>query len=264
MVADLLSAAEVLLFATLAMTTMTAAHSAEPRWATSQQFGPAYVKAEFPLDQRTVNALRHLDTTRSDLTERLGLEIPAAPVEIHLFRSRRSYDYYIRQRIPEGVGRAALFVKNGDAGRVYAYYSGRLDVDMRHESTHAFLHAALPFVPLWLDEGIAEYFEVAPSARHSRHQHLSALERAMWFRWKPRLDRLEALTKLSDMGEAEYRESWAWVHFMFHGPPEVQNVLKTYLQEIANGGYPGAIAPRLKAVVADPDKQLKIHLKAIR
>ncbi|GIT30210.1 MAG: hypothetical protein Ct9H300mP1_22560 [Planctomycetaceae bacterium] len=32
--------------------------------------------------------------------------------------------------------------------------------DLRHEFTHGVLHSSLKRVPLWLDEGLAEYFEV--------------------------------------------------------------------------------------------------------
>lgn len=236
----------------------------EPRWAVSQQIGEAYVKAEYRLDDRSLDALAHLSSTRSDLEQKLGLRIPQAPVEIHLFRSRGSFDRYVRRYVPQGAGRAALFVKNGDGGKVFAYYSSNIYIDMRHESTHAFLHASLPYVPLWLDEGLAEYFEVRPGARRTGHEHLRSLKRSIWFRWKPRIDRLESLQNLSDMREGEYRESWAWVHFMIEGPPEARRVLQDYLADIAAGRFPGAIAPRLRAVFPDLEKQLVSHLKSTK
>lgn len=244
--------------------TVNVSQAADVRWVTAKQIGPAYVKTDFQLDSRTMTALSHLSSNQTDLATKLGLTIPTTPVQITIFRSRRAMDSYVRARIPEGAGRAALFVKSGGSSQVYAHYNRNLEVDIRHESTHAFLHAALPYVPLWLDEGIAEYFEVAPSNRFSKHEHLKSLKRAMWFRWKPNLDRLEALTSLSDMQEDEYRESWAWVHFMMHGPPAAQNVLKDYLHEIAAGGFAGPIAPKLRAAVPNLDKKLKDHLKAVR
>lgn len=238
--------------------------AADQNWPTAGQIGPALLRAEFRLDERTMAALSHIDTTKADLSRDLGLVVPETPVELYLFRSKGTYDRYIRTNIPEGRGRAALFVKSGGAGKVYAYYSSRLDVDIRHESTHAFLHAALPYVPLWLDEGLAEYFEVPPESRFANHEHLKSLKRSMWFRWSPRLDRLESLASLNDMGEAEYRESWAWVHFMMHGPEEARVVLRTYLAEIASQQYAGKLAPRLRAAVPDLDNALKLHHKSIK
>ena len=35
----------------------------------------------------------------------------------------------------------------------------QFEADLRHECTHALLHAALPYVPLWLDEGLASLYE---------------------------------------------------------------------------------------------------------
>ena len=46
----------------------------------------------------------------------------------------------------DGTKRRALFVQGTDAGRVYAYRTRDLDTDVRHETTHALLHTALPFV----------------------------------------------------------------------------------------------------------------------
>ena len=43
---------------------------------------------------------------------------------------------------------------------VYTYWGNRIQQDLRHELTHAILHSVLKDVPLWLDEGLAEYFEV--------------------------------------------------------------------------------------------------------
>ena len=41
--------------------------------------------------------------------------------------------------------------------------------DLRHEMTHAYLHAVVPNVPLWLDEGLAKYFEL-PRQQHGLNQ----------------------------------------------------------------------------------------------
>ena len=234
------------------------------RWADVRSVGQITVRSEFPLDVRSASALNQLGPTQRDIETRLGLTIPEKPIEIHLFRNRRTFDEYIRQRVPAGVGRTALFVQSHDAGRVYAYYSDHMHVDVRHESTHALLHSALPYVPLWLDEGLGEYFEMAPRDRFAGHPSLRSLKRKRWMRWRPNLTRLESLSELRDMGADEYSESWGWVHWMLHGPEPVQRVLREYLDEIARGGYPGAIEPRLRRVVRDPSAAMRAHLWAVR
>ena len=47
---------------------------------------------------------------------------------------------------------------------VYTYWGDRIQQDLRHELTHALLHSVLKDVPLWLDEGLAEYFELPPAS----------------------------------------------------------------------------------------------------
>ena len=42
-----------------------------------------------------------------------------------------------------------------------------LRTDLRHELTHALLHGVLKDVPLWLDEGLAGFFELPPDARRA-------------------------------------------------------------------------------------------------
>ena len=233
-------------------------------WADVRKLGLIDIRSEFLLDARSATALNELPPTQDAIERVLGLAIPEKPIEITLFRSRGSFNRYISQRVPEGVGRSALFVQGIDAGRVYAYYSGRMDTDIRHESTHALLHSALPYVPLWLDEGLAEYFEAPPARRYAGHPSLKPSKRAAYFRWRPNLTRLESISVLRDMGEDEYRESWAWVHWMIHGPEPVREILRTYLDEIARGGFPGKLEPRLRRVVRDPAESLRAHVRSVR
>ena len=56
--------------------------------------------------------------------------------------------------------RRAFFLAQGSRQVVYTYFNPQLEVDLRHEATHALLHLAIAELPLWLDEGLAEYFEV--------------------------------------------------------------------------------------------------------
>jgi hypothetical protein len=75
----------------------------------------------------------------------------------------------------------------------------------------------------------------------------------------PRLERLEALTRVEQMGRDEYREAWAWVHFLLHGPPEAQQELVRYLQELASGPAPGPLSVRLRRRWPDLERRLVEH-----
>ena len=73
-----------------------------------------------------------------------------------------------------------------------------LRTDLRHELTHALLHSVLKDVPLWLDEGLAGYFELPPENDGVNPQHLELLRRGPF---QPDLARLESLEQVGD-GEA--------------------------------------------------------------
>ena len=145
---------------------------------------------------------------------------------------------------------------------VFAYRSRQFSVDIRHECTHALLHTTLPMVPLWLDEGLAEYFEVAPGDRAFNNPHLPGV------RWAARLgvvSRLESLEKkgdLSKMGGSEYRNAWAWVHFMLHGPKEAHDELVRFLADIQVHTPPGLLSERLKRRLPDLKRRFAAHFRS--
>jgi hypothetical protein len=65
------------------------------------------------------------------------------------------------------------------------------------------------------------------------------------------------------MEKPEYREAWAWVHFMLHGDPAARKVLLDYLRELRTNATPEPLLPRLKRAVPDPAAALKRHLADI-
>ena len=125
------------------------------RWVDSRVAGPLVCRAEFPLDELD-GLFGQLAQIQTDLVRILGIRPAAEPIDLLLFRDKASHRRYLGQYHPGIPYRRALFIKAGGPGKVLAYRSRQLDVDLRHECTHAFLHAALPMVPLWLDEGLAE------------------------------------------------------------------------------------------------------------
>jgi hypothetical protein len=191
----------------------------------------------------------------------LGIEAEERPIEVNLFASRRSYRDFLELRIPGGASRIALFVKGVDRGRVYVYRHRGFEVDVRHECTHALLHNSLPYVPLWLDEGLAEYFEVPPELRATQNPHLASIRRASLIHWSPSLTQLEAFENLSEMNGQDYRDSWAWVHFMLHGPLEARQTLSNYLYDVRSGNPAGLLSERLADAVPQLQWQLAIHFR---
>ncbi len=232
-----------------------------PQWVDVRQFGPFTCAATFPIDQYEP-LFAELPGLQQELVRVLGITPAAEPVQIYLFSNAEQHRAFIEQHYPDVPYRRALFIQEQGHTGVYAYRHAELDVDLRHECTHAMLHAALPYVPLWLDEGLAEYFEVAPAQRAFDHPHFDSLVWNMRFGMVRSVASLERLHELSEMGAYEYRYSWAWVHFMLHGPRAAHQALVGYLASIQRGDVSvGSLADRLERAMPSPTAKMVRHFK---
>lgn len=234
---------------------------AEPRWPDEQQAGPFWCHADFSL-ATCRPLLDELGELKSDLAAALGMPAPRQTIHVFLFQTRATYQAYLQQYFPQVPQRRAMYIQVRGPGMVFTYRGPELDVDLRHEATHALLHAWLPQVPLWLDEGLAEYFEVPRDQRRAEHPHREAILRRMAVGGPQRLERLEGYTRVEQMGRDEYCDAWAWVHFLLHGPPEAQQELLRYLQELASASPPGPLSPRLRRRWPDLERRLEEHFGA--
>lgn len=230
-------------------------------WVEERELSPYLIRSEFAL-RDVADLVSDLGDLQADIERLLKLKCEPTEIQIHLFRSRPTYNDYLSRRIPEGTKRKALFVQGTDAGRVYAYRQRDLDTDVRHETTHALLHSALPYVPLWLDEGIAEYFEASPSLREKHHPHRGELQRAIRFlRWKPGIEKLEAQREMLDMKGDDYRDAWGVIHFILHGPPAAREALAAYFEEVQSGKAPTPLSQHLRRRIPNLDQRIIEHLK---
>jgi hypothetical protein len=239
---------------------------ASDTWVDRQVIGRFQLRSEFPIRQSRVltEFLQTLPRHEADIAATLGLRLNHKPIVINVFQTQRSYQEFIARQVPEGRNRRALFVKAETHGSVYAYLHTDIMTDLRHETTHAILHSSLPFLPLWLDEGLAEYFEVARDQRASGNPHLrrTKLDARLVIAWRPSLVRLETVRDQSAMTSRNYRESWAWVHFLLHGPDESRTTLTHYLAGIEAYDPPGPLSTKLRKIWPKPERQLTSHLKS--
>jgi hypothetical protein len=186
-------------------------------------------------------------------------------VEVFLFDSQERYERYMRLHYSDLPIRRAYFLRgvraNGkDDLKIFTAMGSNLHTDLRHELTHALLNGVLKDVPLWLDEGLAGYFELPPESEGLNAQHVEVLRRG---HYQPDLARLEKLDKVPQMQKPEYREAWAWVHLMLRGDPAAKKVLQDYLQTLRTNSNPGPLLPRLREVLANPEQELVDHLEKI-
>ncbi len=213
---------------------------------------------------------KDLEGLRDQLAKDLHIPAGTAPIQVYLFDDKPRFEKFMqatRDDLPPD--RRAFFIAwprtmgAPDDLVVYTYWAknDRIQQDMHHELTHALLHSVLRQVPMWLDEGIAEYFELPPDVKGVNASHVEYFRRAIQAgSFKPDMARLESLTQVKQMGSPEYREAWAWVHFMLHSTPEAKRVLRNYLAQLKTNPNPGALAPRLAELFPSPEEALKKHL----
>jgi hypothetical protein len=210
-------------------------------------------------------AVRCLQSLERDVQQQLGFRPPATddPVDIYVLEDRNAFDHFLKFYYPELPPRRAFFIAQGEDRVVYTYSNPRLEEDLRHEGTHALLRGGFGDIPLWLDEGLAEYFETdhtVPDAERTRLEQIAADLRG---RWSPNLERLESLKDIRQMTPRDYREAWGWVHLFLNGPEPGKSILMGYLGEADRTGENARLAPRL-ARVQITDEQMLAHLKALQ
>lgn len=209
------------------------------------------------------NLFAELSTMRENIYKELALPPSNTPVQVYLFEDRDKYEKYMKGKYPDLPKRRAFFVAQPkrlggtDDLLVYTSWGDRVQQDLRHELTHALLHSALKDVPLWLDEGLAEYFEMPPSWNGVNYQHLESLRNGTA---KFDLDRLERLADVQQMTPTEYREAWAWTHLMLRTTPEAKQALLSYLQDLRTNSRPGSLKPRLERAFSNLDDSVRRHL----
>lgn len=233
---------------------------AATHWVDNRTHGPFQFHATFPLASLTP-LFNELSSLEMELQRTLAVSPARQAIDVYLFDDENSHRETLKGLYPQVPYRRALYVQRASQGSVYAYWQPDLAVDVRHECTHALLHTNLAMVPLWLDEGLAEYFEMPEPQRAFEHPHLSKLRWNLRFGMVRDVESLESCRNLDDMGGVEYRFAWAWVHFMLHGPLPAHRALVHYLRDIHRGDPPGQLSDRLRAAVPQLDRQLVAHFK---
>ncbi len=216
--------------------------------------------------QRDLPLFQSLSALRDQVYRELQLPPSNTLVQVYLFEDRDRYERFMRVRYPDLPKRRAFFVAQprsvGGAEDllVFTYWGDKIQQDLRHELTHALLHSVLKDVPLWLDEGLAEYYELPPDNQGVSTTHLEHIRRTSGTTFTPDLARLEQLSQVQQMTPGEYREAWAWVHLLLRDRPEAKTVLIGYLQQLRTNPNPGPLGPRLAAALSNPNEALEKHL----
>src|SRR5262249_36286306 len=220
--------------------------------------------ADFEL-RRDLPIFQELAQLRAQVYKELQLPPSNTLRQVYLFEHKQRYERFMHTKSPDLPKRRAFFVAQPRVGGtedllVYTYWGDRIQQDLRHELTHALLHSVLKEVPLWLDEGLAEFFETPPDWQGVNYHYLDQMHRNPSRPFKPDLARLEQLSQVQQMNRWEYREAGAWVHLMRGGKPEGKEVLAASRQGLPTAPTAGPLGPKLAPVYPHADEALQEHL----
>ena len=229
-------------------------------WPVEWSMGNLHFHADYDPGQDAAR-WKELRDLRTDIARDLGIQISDDPIHVILFAAKSDYERYLATYFPGVPSRRAMFIKRRGPGMVFAFANPEMEIDLRHEMTHALLNASLPYVPLWLDEGLAEYFERPREQRGERSQLGLANDLKTLFGRVPAIEDLEAVEDLAHMRPTHYRAAWSWVHFMLHESEQSRKVLHRFLADIQSGFPPGPLSRRVAAEIPGSSQRYLTHFR---
>ena len=222
------------------------------------------VHSDQPITRKD-SLIAELAELRVRVSHKLRLDPGPRPVVIYLFGDETRYSTYMAEHFPGLPPRRAFFVGSPGELGVYAFLGANIEADLRHEATHGLLHSSLGEVPLWLDEGLAEYFETpATDPRRVNTEHARRLALALRNGWTPNLRRLEQLSTVADMQRADYQEAWAWVHFLMHESTVGRDVLLEYLHDLPNVAEPTPLSQTIAETFPAAEHRLTAYVGTLQ
>jgi hypothetical protein len=225
--------------------------------------GQLVIHSDFPLAAEH-RLLEDLTARRRDLTQQLALPTSDEPINVYLFETTERFHDFMQLYHPEFPERRAFFVETDTRLIVYVHWADQVAEDLYHETTHAYLHSIVPQLPLWLDEGLAEAFEVPRANAGINRSHLELLAaRLERGEWQPDLKRIEQLQSPFDMDQEDYAESWAWAHFLLHGGLVHRELLQDYLGQLRHDAVTEPVSIRLERTLGDPEAALIEHIRRL-
>jgi len=224
---------------------------------------PLVVYSDFPLPAHH-RLVDDVAAERGELMSKLNLPRSEEPIHVYLFDTEARFQTFVQQHFPEFPTRRAFFVESDTRLAVYAHWGDRVSEDLRHEVAHGYLHAVVPDLPLWLDEGLAEYAEVPRGDAGLNRPHVKLLgTRLASGTWRPDLERLERLDSVADMTQLDYAESWAWVHLLMETDPARRELLQSHLQALRRDGKAPPLSARLRPMFPQLDILLADHIRSL-
>ncbi len=150
-------------------------------------------------------------------------------LNLKIFARESEYRSFIRSNPYDYSRFVASFKKDTDLYTIAMYARGRkARADIRHVLSHYYVEAYFSEVPVWFEEGLAEYLEFGEIGRANKGDLRAMLQ---LLRREPHL-RLRLLFEKDTWGRFHDRhvwQAWALVFYMVHGAPDYELRFKKLL-----------------------------------
>lgn len=221
------------------------------------------IRSDFHIPSRH-RLVEELALKRMDMADQLKLPLSNEPINVYVFKREKDFSAYMNREHSEFPNRRAFFVKNDTTMKIYAFWGDKVGEDLRHEAAHGYLHSVIPNLQLWLDEGIAEYYEIPRGEHGFNRKHVYLLNES--FRrgdWTPNLRELETIDDPASMTQQQYAEAWLWVHFLLESKEGDQQILQDQLARLRMSAEAEPLSKFFDKQIDDKDVAIIEHLKKL-
>ena len=227
--------------------------------------GQLVIHSDFKLPEQN-RLLDELVAQRGQLSRKLELPISDDPIQVYLFKSAKQFKRFKMKHFTDFPARRAFFVEKKAQLAVYAHWGDRVAEDLRHEVAHGYLHSIVSHLPLWFDEGLAEYFEVSFSQHGLNRPHVAQLlvQLKEDDSWQPNLERLEQMQPGADMTQLDYAEAWAWVHFLMETNSSRRELFQDYLRALRKDSKAEPLSVQLRKLDEKVEQELVKHIESLK
>jgi tetratricopeptide (TPR) repeat protein len=199
----------------------------------------------------------------------------SVPTTVYTFDDRKSLEPFVplRDGRPATLGGYCICGPATDVNVIAVSLAGYDDASriVFHEYAHLLLRNAAPNVPLWLNEGLAEYYSTFRLRNEGRQaeigrpieQHVAVLRQ----RFVPvaqliAVDRSSRFYNEGDRRSIFYAEAWALTHYLLMERPNGGAALDRYLSIVAGGAAPDhAFADAFGTATTDMDSELQQYAR---
>jgi tetratricopeptide (TPR) repeat protein len=230
------------------------------------------------LGQQSAKTLGGVASQMEQFRAVVGALIPNAqrplpvPSVVFVFGTHKELERFLPLRDGKAISAGGYFQHHEDSNHIALQLEG-FDESARivfHEYAHLLLHNAARSIPLWMDEGLAEFYSTYTLERDGKHANIGrpivphvALLRE---RLVP-ISELIAVTPASpwynerDRQSIFYAEVWALTHYLMTAAPDGPAGINRYATGIAQGGQPDEVFQRsFGRTPADLEKELRNYV----